>query len=55
MEQRSGNDADLVLLDTYQLSDVILDLPDRDVVVKRGKIVAQTKRKNRTGICLTEC
>jgi cytosine/creatinine deaminase len=40
-----SNDADLVLLDTHKLSDVILDLPDRNVVVKRGKIVAQTKRK----------
>lgn len=40
-----GNDADLVLLDTYKLSDVILDLADRSVVVKRGKIVAQTKRE----------
>jgi len=40
-----GNDADLVLLDTYRLGDVILDLPDRNMVVKRGKIVAQTKRR----------
>jgi cytosine deaminase len=40
-----GNDADLVLLDTYRLADVILDLPDRKAVVKRGKIVARTERR----------
>jgi cytosine/creatinine deaminase len=40
-----GNDADLVLLDTHKLSDVILDIPDRNVVVKRGKVVARTERQ----------
>jgi cytosine/creatinine deaminase len=39
-----GNDADLVLLDTHKLSDVILDIPDRNVVVKRGKVVVRTQR-----------
>ena len=35
-----GKDADLVLLDTRAVSDVILDLPTRLMVLKRGKIVA---------------
>ena len=39
-----GNDADLVLLDTQRLADVIIDQPDRRVVVKRGRIVAETTR-----------
>jgi len=40
-----GKDADLVLLDTQRVADVILDIPDRSVVVKRGRIVAQTERQ----------
>ncbi len=40
-----GKDADLVLLGTQKLADVIIDLPDRNVVVKRGRIVARTERR----------
>jgi len=40
-----GKDADLVLLDTQRVADVILDIPDRNVVVKRGRIVAETHRQ----------
>ena len=40
-----GKDADLVLLDTQRVADVILDIPDRNVVVKRGRIVAETQRQ----------
>jgi cytosine/creatinine deaminase len=39
-----GKDADLVLFNTQRVADVILDIPDRSVVVKRGRIVAQTER-----------
>jgi cytosine deaminase len=39
-----GKDADLVLLNTQRVADVILDIPDRSAVVKRGRIVAQTER-----------
>ncbi len=39
-----GKDADLVLLDTQRVADAIVDLPDRNVVVKRGRIVAKTAR-----------
>ena len=35
-----GKAADVVLLDTRSVSDVILDLPARLMVLKRGKIVA---------------
>jgi len=35
-----GASADLVLLDTHSVADVILDLPTRLMVLKRGKIVA---------------
>jgi cytosine/creatinine deaminase len=40
-----GKDADMVLLDTRRLADVIIDHPDRSFVVKRGRIVAQTERR----------
>jgi cytosine deaminase len=40
-----GKDADVVLLNTQRVADVILDIPDRSVVVKRGRIVAQTERR----------
>jgi cytosine deaminase len=40
-----GKDADVVLLNTQRVADVILDIPDRSVVVKRGRIVAQTERQ----------
>jgi cytosine deaminase len=39
----TGKDADLVLLDTKAVSDVILDLPARLMVLKRGKIVATSE------------
>lgn len=39
-----GKDADLVLMDTYKVSDVILDIPDRMFVIKRGKIVVESTR-----------
>lgn len=39
-----GKDADVVLLNTQRVADVILDIPDRSVVVKRGRIIAQTER-----------
>ncbi|HEN8798387.1 TPA: amidohydrolase family protein [Pseudomonas putida] len=37
-----GNDADLILVDTRSVADVILDLPARLMVLKRGKIVASS-------------
>ncbi len=40
-----GKDADLVLLDTQRVADVILDQPVRSFVVKRGRIVAQTRKE----------
>ncbi len=41
----AGKDADLVLLGTQQVADAIIDLPERSVVVKRGRIVARTERR----------
>lgn len=35
-----GNDADLILVDTQSVADVILDLPARLMVLKQGKVVA---------------
>lgn len=43
-----GARADMVLLDTHRVADVILDLPDRNVVVKGGRIVARTARQVET-------
>lgn len=40
-----GRDADLVLLDTQAVADAIIAFPDRNVVVKRGRIVAKTERR----------
>jgi cytosine/creatinine deaminase len=40
-----GKDADMVLLGTQRVADAIIDLPDRNFVVKRGRIVAQTERR----------
>ena len=37
-----GRDADLVLLDTLRVADVVLDLPVRNFVVKRGRVVVKT-------------
>ena len=40
-----GKDADLVLLDTQSVADAIIAFPDRNFVVKRGRIVARTERR----------
>ncbi len=40
-----GKKADLVLVDTKKVSDVILDIPDRLFVVKNGKIVIESARQ----------
>ncbi|SER65004.1 amidohydrolase family protein [Pseudomonas soli] len=40
-----GNDADLVLMDTHRISDVILDLPARLMVLKRGRVVATAEQR----------
>lgn len=40
-----GKDADLVLMDTRAVSDVILDLPARLMVLKRGKVVATAEHR----------
>lgn len=40
-----GKDADCVLLGTRRVADAIIDLPNRDVVVKRGRIVARSELK----------
>jgi cytosine deaminase len=39
-----GRDADCVLLGTQRAADAVMDIPDRDFVVKRGRIVAQSTR-----------
>lgn len=41
---RPGADADLVLLSTTDPAGVLLDRPDRALVVKRGRVVAETTR-----------
>jgi cytosine deaminase len=38
-----GKQADLVILDTYQIADVLLDMPSRCWVAKRGKITVVTQ------------
>lgn len=43
-----GDHADMVLLDTHRVADVILDIPDRTVVVKGGRVVARTERRVET-------
>ena len=40
-----GKDADLVLLDTRRVADAIIDLPTRNLVLKRGHIVAKTEHR----------
>ena len=37
-----GKQADLVILDTYQVADALLDIPSRSWVIKRGKITVVT-------------
>ncbi|MCL2001101.1 MAG: amidohydrolase family protein [Planctomycetes bacterium] len=39
-----GNDADLVLIDAKKTTEAIIDMPDRLLVVKRGKIVVESQR-----------
>jgi cytosine deaminase len=39
-----GKDADCVLLDTQRLADAVIDLPNRDLVVKRGRVVVRSQR-----------
>jgi cytosine deaminase len=41
---RPGADADLVVLGTQRVADVLLDRPDRCYVIKRGRVVARTAR-----------
>lgn len=38
-----GKQADLVIMDTYQVADVLLDIPSRCWVVKRGAITVTTR------------
>lgn len=40
-----GNDADLVMVDCRAVADVILDLPTRLMVLKRGKVVATAEHR----------
>jgi cytosine deaminase len=41
---RAGADADLVVLGTHRIADVLLDRPDRCYVIKGGRVVARTTR-----------
>jgi len=41
----AGNDADLVMVDCRAVADVILDLPTRLMVLKRGKVVATAEHR----------
>jgi cytosine/creatinine deaminase len=38
-----GRQADLVILDTYDVADALLDIPPRSWVVKRGRITVETQ------------
>ncbi|MCE0959293.1 hypothetical protein LU666_08755, partial [Pseudomonas putida] len=40
-----GNDADLVMVDCRAVADVILDLPTRLMVLKRGRVVATAEHR----------
>ncbi|GGI54090.1 amidohydrolase family protein [Oxalicibacterium solurbis] len=49
-----GKQADLVILDTYQVGDALLDMPARSWVIKRGRITVVTEHKctiHRHGSC----
>lgn len=49
-----GKQADLVILDTYQVADALLDMPARSWVIKRGRITVVTEHKctiHRHGNC----
>ncbi|WP_313640739.1 amidohydrolase family protein [Paenibacillus sp.] len=39
-----GNAADMVLLDTKRVADAVIDIPDRLYVIKRGRVIVETKR-----------
>ncbi|WP_028219921.1 amidohydrolase family protein [Paraburkholderia oxyphila] len=40
-----GKQADLVILDTYKVADVLLDIPPRAWVVKRGRVTVVTRHE----------
>lgn len=40
-----GNNADLVLLDTKVKADAIIDIPERNYVIKNGKITVEVKKE----------
>jgi cytosine/creatinine deaminase len=40
-----GNKADMVLLDTNNVNDAIIDIPDRLYVIKNGRITVETERR----------
>jgi cytosine deaminase len=42
-----GKQADLIILDTYQVADALLDIPARSWVIKRGKITVVTEHRCR--------
>jgi cytosine deaminase len=49
-----GKQADLVILDTYQIADALLDMPARSWVIKRGRITVVTEHRctiHRNGCC----
>ena len=49
-----GKQADLVILDTYQIADALLDMPARSWVIKRGRITVVTEHRctiHREGCC----
>lgn len=40
-----GNKADLILLDTKVVADAIIDIPERNYVIKNGKITVEVKKE----------
>ncbi|WP_430607103.1 N-acyl-D-amino-acid deacylase [Enterococcus sp. DIV2379] len=40
-----GNRADLILLDTQRKADVLIDIPERLVVIKNGRIIVEVKKE----------
>jgi cytosine deaminase len=40
-----GNRADLILLDTQRKADVLIDIPERLVVIKNGRITVEVKKE----------
>jgi cytosine/creatinine deaminase len=41
----TGNAADLVLLDTHKVTNAIIDLPDKLLVIKKGNVIVETQRQ----------